>query len=97
MTLPISHIAGNLNAASDASNLLFGPIGGKLVTIGILISVYGTMNGYTMTGMRIPYAMAQNNRLPFKRLFSLNTYKSTMVWWHDTSNHCYSNDFTWRF
>ena len=70
MTLPISHIAGNLNAASDASNLLFGPIGGKLVTIGILISVYGTMNGYTMTGMRIPYAMAQNNRLPFKRLFS---------------------------
>ncbi len=69
MTLPIDHIIGNLNAASDASSILFGANGGKLITIGILISVYGTMNGYTMTGMRIPYAMAQLNQLPFKRAF----------------------------
>ncbi|MEJ7523033.1 amino acid permease, partial [Staphylococcus saprophyticus] len=48
MTLPIHQIEGNLNAASEASSILFGAGGGKLVTIGILISVYGTMNGYTM-------------------------------------------------
>lgn len=69
MTLPIDLIMGNLNAASDASSILFGAGGGKIITIGILISVYGTMNGYTMTGMRIPYAMAQINQLPFKRAF----------------------------
>ncbi|UXV42257.1 APC family permease [Staphylococcus simulans] len=69
MTLPIEHIVGNLNAASDASSILFGASGGKIITIGILISVYGTMNGYTMTGMRIPYAMAQIDQLPFKRAF----------------------------
>ncbi|HHU6751001.1 TPA: APC family permease [Staphylococcus pseudintermedius] len=69
MTLPIHQIEGNLNAASEASSILFGAGGGKLVTMGILISVYGTMNGYTMTGMRIPYAMAERDQLPFKRLF----------------------------
>ncbi len=69
MTLPINHLIGNLNAASDASAVLFGNYGGKIVTIGILISVYGTMNGYTMTGMRIPFAMAKQDQLPFKNGF----------------------------
>lgn len=63
--LPISGLAGNLNAASDASLQLFGRFGGKFVTIGILISVYGAINGYTLTGMRVPYAMALENQLPF--------------------------------
>lgn len=31
----------------------FGGFGGRLVTVGILISVYGTINGYTLTGMRL--------------------------------------------
>jgi APA family basic amino acid/polyamine antiporter len=66
-TLPISDLAGNLNAASTAANHLFGAIGGKLVTIGILISVYGALNGYTMTGMRIPYAMATEGTLPMSK------------------------------
>ncbi|NSS70465.1 amino acid permease [Enterococcus faecalis] len=68
-TLPIEQIAGNLNAASDASVAIFGPIGGKIVTIGILISVYGALNGYTMTGIRIPYALALDNLMPFSRQF----------------------------
>ncbi|UAS26680.1 amino acid permease [Staphylococcus pseudintermedius] len=79
MTLPIHQIEGNLNAASEASSILFGAGGGKLVTIGILISVYGTMNGYTMTGMRIPYAMAERNQLPLKRLF-LDLLPSRTPW-----------------
>ena len=65
MTLAVGNIAGNPNAASDVAMKLFGSMGGKLITIGILISVYGTMNGYMMTGMRIPYVMAVENRLPF--------------------------------
>lgn len=76
MTLSIGSIAGNSNAASDVAMKLFGPLGGKLVTIGILISVYGTINGYTMTGMRIPYVMAKENRLPFSNLWSKLSKKS---------------------
>lgn len=76
MTLSVGHIAGNNNAASDVAMRLFGPIGGKLVTIGILISVYGTINGYTMTGMRIPYVMAKEDRLPFSHLWKKLSAKS---------------------
>lgn len=64
-TLPISQLAGNLNAASESAIKLLGVMGGKLVTIGILISVYGAINGYSMTGMRVPLAMAEENSLPF--------------------------------
>ncbi|MFC6291026.1 APC family permease [Levilactobacillus angrenensis] len=68
-TLPIDLIAGNQNAAADASMKLFGQFGGKLVTIGILISVYGAINGYTLTGMRVPFAMAEEDSLPFSKYF----------------------------
>lgn len=68
-TMPIEDLKGNLSAATDASEILLGDMGGKLVTIGILISVYGALNGYTMTGMRLPYAMAEKNILPFKESF----------------------------
>ncbi|WP_206853354.1 APC family permease [Candidatus Enterococcus mangumiae] len=69
-TLPIDQIAGNLNASSDSSAVIFGELGGKIVTIGILISVYGALNGYTLTGIRVPYAMALENELPFSKQLS---------------------------
>lgn len=68
-TLPIEQISGNLNAASEASNQIFGSAGGKVVTIGILISVYGALNGYTMTGIRVPYALALEEMIPFSKQF----------------------------
>ena len=63
--LPFKEIIGNQNTAYLASLKLFGSLGGKLVTIGILISVYGAINGFMLTGMRIPYTLAQNKMLPF--------------------------------
>ena len=48
---------------------MFGGFGGKLVTIGILISVYGALNGYTMTGIRVPYALAKEDELPLSHYF----------------------------
>ncbi|WP_339014351.1 amino acid permease [Lactococcus garvieae] len=68
--LPLEQIAGNANTASDAAQKLFGINGGKLVTIGILVSVYGTLNGYTMTAIRVPYALALENSLPFSKPLS---------------------------
>lgn len=64
---PVGQIAGNLNAASEVATILFGNIGGKIVTIGILISVYGALNGYTMTGIRVPYALATKDEFPFSK------------------------------
>lgn len=63
--IPFKEIIGNQNTAYLASLKLFGSLGGKLVTIGILISVYGAINGFMLTGMRIPYTLARNKMLPF--------------------------------
>ncbi|EEJ72527.1 APC family amino acid-polyamine-organocation transporter [Lactobacillus ultunensis DSM 16047] len=63
--LPIHELANNNNAAFEASIKLFGQFGGKLITIGILISVYGAVNAFMLTGMRTPYILAQDNLLPF--------------------------------
>ena len=67
-TASIDGVVGNSNAASDVAKMIFGGFGGRLVTVGILISVYGTINGYTLTGMRLPYVMAKENNLPFSKL-----------------------------
>ena len=79
-SLPFNAIAGNENTAMDVAEKIFGGFGGKLVTIGILVSIYGTLNGYTMTGMRLPYAMALENDLPFSKYFvKLNRYQIPFV------------------
>jgi basic amino acid/polyamine antiporter, APA family len=67
--MPASMLAATATPASDVANIIFGNFGGKFVTIGILVSVFGTINGYTMTGIRIPYTMALNNELPFSGAF----------------------------
>ncbi|GMA66825.1 hypothetical protein GCM10025884_04520 [Leuconostoc gelidum subsp. gelidum] len=78
--LPFSAIQGNANTAMDAAQQIFGGFGGKLITIGILISIYGTLNGYTMTGMRLPYAMALEKGLPFSdQLVKLNRFQIPYV------------------
>ncbi len=63
--LPFNEIKGNENTAFLAATKLFGNVGGKLVTIGILISVYGAINGFFLTGMRVPYTLAHERTLPF--------------------------------
>jgi APA family basic amino acid/polyamine antiporter len=51
-------------AAGTAAGILFGSIGGKLLSIGILVSIFGTLNGYVLTCPRVPYAMAIRKQLP---------------------------------
>ena len=63
--MPFGKIVGNQNTAFYASLRLFGPVGGKFVTTGILISVYGACNGFMLTGIRTPFILAQAGRLPF--------------------------------
>lgn len=58
------------NAANVAAALLFGDFGGKLITIGILISIFGCLNGKILTFPRIPFAMAESKLLPGAKTFS---------------------------
>lgn len=53
----------------------FGNIGGKLLTIGIVISMLGTLNGKIITFPRIVYAMAKRGDLPFSRQLAYLTPK----------------------
>lgn len=69
------------NATPHFAVMAFGPLGGKLLNIGIIISIIGCMNGKVMTIPRIMYAMAENNELPFsKQLAYINkTMHTPMV------------------
>ena len=75
--MPIDQIMGNKDTASQVAQMLFGGVGGKIVTIGILVSVYGALNGYTLTAIRVPYALASEGNFPFASVFSkLNRFAS---------------------
>jgi APA family basic amino acid/polyamine antiporter len=62
--LPASALAATKTPATDVATILFGAMGGKVITVGILISIFGALNGNVLTGMRVPYAMALENKLP---------------------------------
>lgn len=54
----------------------FGTIGGRLLNIGIIISMVGCLNGKIMTFPRIVYAIAAQNQLPFAKQLSYLHKKS---------------------
>lgn len=51
--------------ASDVATVLLGSGGAAFITAGIMVSVFGAMNGYLLTGARVPLAMAERRQLPF--------------------------------
>ncbi|MCM0648188.1 amino acid permease [Clostridium swellfunianum] len=67
--MPVSEVIASPKAASDAAVILFGKAGAGLVSVGILVSIFGALNGYLMTGVRVPFAMAQENLFPFSKFF----------------------------
>ena len=78
----------NVGAAATApaalvAERIFGNIGGKIVTVGILISVFGALNGYLLTGPRVAYTLAVKKTLPFSNgLAKLNKggVPSNSIW-----------------
>lgn len=57
------------------ADAILGPIGGKVLSVGIIISMLGTLNGEMLTFPRIIYAMAKRGDLPFSRFLSYVTPK----------------------
>lgn len=68
--IPVSQVIASKKPASDAAVVLFGSFGASLVAGGIMVSIFGALNGYLMTGVRIPFAMAQDKLFPFAKFFS---------------------------
>ena len=62
--LPADQLAQYASPASAVAEQIFGPMGGKFVTVGILVSVFGALNGYLLTGPRVTYTLGANKTLP---------------------------------
>ncbi len=65
--MPIENIVASTTPASDVAVLLFGKGGAAFITAGIIVSVFGAMNGYLLTGARVPLAMGQRKQLPYSK------------------------------
>lgn len=71
--VPASEMALTQAPATLVATKLFGDMGGRIISVGILISVFGALNGFLFTGGRIPYIMACDGRLPYSdKLSKLN-------------------------
>ena len=67
---PASELKNATAPAALVATKIFGQIGGKIITVGILISVFGALNGYLLTGPRVAYAVSKQGLFPFSRTFS---------------------------
>ena len=65
--VPLDRMAGSPLIAADAAQAVIGRAGVVFVSLAIMISTFGTLNGSMMTGPRIFFAMA-DDRLFFRRL-----------------------------
>ncbi|WP_108651783.1 APC family permease [Dongshaea marina] len=55
--------SGEVNVFS-AANVLFGPLGGKIIQCFIVISALGVLNGYSLYSLRMPYSLALRGPFP---------------------------------
>ena len=73
--MPADQLMLTETPAADVSKVLFGERGGQFVSIGILISVFGGLNGYVFTAARSTFTLAQSDRIPFsKQLKKVNKH-----------------------
>lgn len=49
-----------LPVATKAAQTVFGDAGGRLISLAFIFSALGALNGATLTGARVPYAMARD-------------------------------------
>jgi basic amino acid/polyamine antiporter, APA family len=74
--MPLSAVAGSTRVAADAMERVLGPAGGKAITLVIIISALGALNGIALAGPRVYYAMAQDG-LAFRWMAALHPRRQT--------------------
>jgi basic amino acid/polyamine antiporter, APA family len=65
--MPAVQIASSPSAASDMMRIAVGPLGASVVAVGMALSMFVTLNGTTMSGARVPFAVARDGYF-FKQL-----------------------------
>ena len=58
--MPAASVAASARPAADAVAMALGHAGASLVSIGIAVSMLVTLNGTTMSGARVPFAMSRD-------------------------------------
>jgi APA family basic amino acid/polyamine antiporter len=64
--MTVAQIAATGRVGADLATRTMGPIGGTFVSLTVLLSIVGAVNGCILTGARIPFAQARD-RLFFAR------------------------------
>ncbi|MGO2265644.1 APC family permease [Vagococcus salmoninarum] len=67
--MSVEEIIQSDKVVSDAAVILFGNIGSKIISVGILVSIVGSLSGFLMSSGRLPYAMAQEKMIPLPKFF----------------------------
>lgn len=71
--LPADQMMNLESPASAVAKIIFGEVGGTIVTVGIIISVIGAANGFLLSGSRVAFHLADESMLPAsKALAQLN-------------------------
>jgi basic amino acid/polyamine antiporter, APA family len=65
--MPIEEIAGSPLVAAAAAEKIFGSYGGSIISIAVIVSTFGAVNGSLMASARVPFAMA-HSKMFFKWL-----------------------------
>ena len=63
--IPASELMNLESPAAAVATQIFGPTGGLLIKVGIIVSVLGAANGFLMSGSRVAYQLAEQRTLPF--------------------------------
>ena len=68
--IPASELMNLESPAAAVATKLFGPFGGTLIKLGIIVSVIGAGNGFLMSGSRVAYQLAVQQSLPASKSLS---------------------------
>jgi len=69
--LPVDKMANSPLVAATAAEIIFGPIGASLVSIAVIISTFGALNGSILSTARVCFAMSRSNMF-FKKLAEIH-------------------------
>jgi len=68
--LPASELATLKAPASAVALAIFGNVGGKIISIGIMVSVFGACNGFILSGSRVAYSLAETGNFPCSKVLA---------------------------
>lgn len=74
--MPLNSVANSARVAADAMSRVLGPRGSAAITLLIIVSALGSLNGIALAGPRVYYAMAQDG-LVFRWMAALHPQRQT--------------------